>query len=107
MLLSNWVVVLVASYRGGGDLWDNPRYRSAFAGVQIMLAAWAWSEYRINDDPWLKRAFGGAILMIAWFIPWYLRRYATIKWPVFELHQVVGLGLVSAVLYVIWDWLAA
>ncbi len=107
LLLSNWVVVLVASYRGGGDLWDNPRYRSAFAGVQIMLAAWAWSEYRINDDPWLKRAFGGAILMIAWFIPWYLRRYATIEWPVFELHQVVGLGLVSAVLYVIWDWLAA
>jgi hypothetical protein len=107
LLLSNWVVVLVASYRGGGDLWDNPRYRSAFAGVQFLVAAWAWSEYRKNDDPWLKRAFGGALLMVAWFIPWYLRRYATIGWPVFELHQVVGLGLVSAVLYVIWDWLAA
>jgi hypothetical protein len=106
LIISNWVVVLVASYRGGGDLWDNPRYRSAFAGVQLVLAAWAWVEYRQSDDPWLKRAFGGALLMIAWFIPWYLRRYSAFDWPIVELHQVVGLGLASAALYAIWDWLA-
>jgi len=106
LIISNWVVVLVASYRGGGDLWDNPRYRSAFAGVQLVLAAWAWVEYRKSDDPWLKRAFGGALLMIAWFIPWYLRRYSAFDWPIVELHQVIGLGLASAALYAIWDWLA-
>lgn len=106
LLLSNWVVVLIASYRGGGDLWDNPRYRSAFAGVQLVLAAWAWVEYRQSNDPWLKRAFGGAALMIAWFLPWYLRRYSAFEWPIVELHQVIGLGLVSAALYAIWDWLA-
>ena len=31
LIISNWAVILVASYRGGGALWDNPRYRSAFA----------------------------------------------------------------------------
>lgn len=107
LLFSNWVIVLIASYRGGGDLWDNPRYRSAFAGVQLVLSAWAWTEYRENKDPWLKRAFVGTLLMIAWFLPWYLRRYAAFEWPIVELHQVVGLGLVSAALYAIWDWLAA
>jgi hypothetical protein len=105
LLLASWVVTITASYRGGGDLWDSPRYRSAFAGVQVMLAAWAWEQYRETKDPWLRRALGGAGVMIAWFLPWYLRRYADFDWPIVELYQVIGLGLVSAALFVMWDWL--
>lgn len=105
LLLSTWIVSFTASYRGGGDQWDSPRYRSAFAAIQIGLAAWAWVRYRETQDPWLRRALGAGLLMIAWFIPWYLRRYATFEWPIVELYQVVGLGLASGALYVIWDWL--
>lgn len=105
LLLSTWIVSFTASYRGGGDQWDSPRYRSAFAAIQVGLAAWAWVSYRETKDPWLRRAVGAAVLMILWFIPWYLRRYATFEWPIVELYQVVGLGLVSGALYVIWDWL--
>jgi hypothetical protein len=107
LLVANWFVVLVASYRGGGDLWDNPRYRSAFAGVQIMLAAWAWVRSRETKDPWLRRALVGVVCLVAWFVPWYLRRYGTLEWPVVELHHVIGLGLASAALYAIWDWVGS
>ncbi|MEX2160752.1 MAG: glycosyltransferase family 39 protein [Anaerolineales bacterium] len=105
MLLSGWVVSLTASYRGGGDLWDNPRYRSAFAAIQIAVAAWAWVHYRQTRDPWLRRAISAATLMTAWFIPWYLRRYTVFDWPIVNLYQVIGLGLVSAALFVLWDWM--
>ncbi len=105
LLLSSWVLSFAASYRGGGDLWDSPRYRSAFAAVQIALAAWAWVQYRETKDPWLRRALVGAGLMIAWFLPWYLRRYAAFEWPIVELYQVIGLGLASAALFVMWDWI--
>jgi FtsH-binding integral membrane protein len=105
LLLSSWIVSVTASYRGGGDLWDSPRYRSAFAAIQLMVAAWAWVEYRETKDPWLRRAIVGMGLMIAWFIPWYLRRYTTITWQISELYQVIGLGLISFVLFIFWDWM--
>jgi hypothetical protein len=105
LLLANWIVSFTVSYRAGGDLWDNPRYRSAFAAIQVAVAAWAWVTHRETKDPWLRRALGSMIFIIAWFIPWYLRRYAPFDWPIVELHQVIGLGLVSASLYILWDWL--
>lgn len=105
LLLSSWIVSFTASYRGGGDLWDSPRYRSAFAAIQVAVAAWAWVRFRETKDVWLRRAIVGTLLMIAWFIPWYLRRYTAIDWPISELYQVIGLGVVSAILFVFWDWL--
>jgi len=105
LLLSSWAVSFTASYRGGGDLWDSPRYRSAFAAIQVSLAAWAWFRYRETGDPWLRRAVVSIFLMIAWFVPWYLRRYTTITWPISELYQVIGLGIVCSVLFIFWDWM--
>lgn len=106
MLGINWLVVLVASFRSGGDSWDNPRYRATFASLQVALAAWALMRQRQMDDPWLRRVLVTAGMLVLWFIPWYVRRYPPIDlvWPIVDLPQVVGLGLVSGVLYAIWDW---
>lgn len=107
-LLANWVVSIVASYRGGGDLWDSPRYRSAFASVQVLLAAWAWVRQQETQDPWLRRSLVSALILCAWFIPWYLRRYVGLEWwPIVDLYQLVGIGLASSALYILWDWLRA
>jgi hypothetical protein len=99
-----WMVILLASFRGGGDVWDNPRYRVAFAGLQAALVSWAWVEYRQSRDPWLRRVLIAASIMLAWFIPWYLRRYTPLEWPVVDLFKTVGLGLATAILAIFWDW---
>jgi hypothetical protein len=99
-----WVVILVASLRSGGDQWDNPRYRATLAGVQVMIAAWGLVAGRQARDPWFRRALIGALLVIAWFIPWYLRRYTPLSWPVVDPFKTLGLGLISASLYFLWDW---
>ena len=40
-----------------------------FAGPAIALAAWAWVQYRLTADPWLRRALAGIGLVMAWFLP--------------------------------------
>lgn len=107
LLVAVWGTNILTSYRGGGDLWDNPRYRSAFAALQLSVAAWAWVRSREAGDPWLRRAIGSAICLMVWFIPWYLRRYTTFDWPLIDLHQVVGVGLAMAGLYLLSDWMRA
>ncbi|MBW8011844.1 MAG: hypothetical protein FVQ83_11500 [Chloroflexi bacterium] len=99
-----WFGIFVAAFRGGGDQWDNPRYRASFAGLQIALAAWAWVEQRRKPDPWLRRAIVGAGLFVGWFLMWYVGRYTEFYWPVKGLFQNIGLGFASVVLYLLWDW---
>lgn len=102
--LATWVVILSASFRSGGDQWDNPRYRAAFAGMQIILAAWLLVEQRQNPDPWFRRIIVGVGVVLAWFLPWYLHRYLILEWAVQDVFKTLGLGLASAILYWIWDW---
>jgi hypothetical protein len=99
-----WLGIFIASYRGGGDQWDNPRYREAFASLQVALAAWAIVAQRHRQDAWLRRALVGAGLILAWFLPWYLRRYIYLPWAVTDLFKTLGLGVASMVLYWVWDW---
>jgi len=99
-----WMVILAAAYRGGGDLWDNPRYRVMFAGLQAGLVAWAIIEHRRAGDVLMRRALIVVTAVLAWFIPWYLRRYTIIIWPVVDLFKTLGMGLASAFLLVMWDW---
>lgn len=101
--LAVWLVILAASFRSGGDAWDNPRYRLTFAGIQIALAAWVWTEQRRAPDPWLRRVLVGAGLALLWFVPWYLRRYTHFTWPVVDIFKTLGLGVASIVLYWIGD----
>ncbi len=99
-----WIVILASSYRSGGDMWDNPRYRVAFASLQMALPAWVLIEQQRSPDPWLRRVLIGAGFLLLWFVPWYLRRYTPIEWPVINVSKTIGLGLANAVLYWIWDW---
>ena len=99
-----WLSILVAAFRGGSDLWDNPRYRATFAGLQIALAAWVWVEQRQNPDAWFRRALYTVASILVWFLPWYMHRYTNINWPIHDLFKTLGLGLSTAILVCIWDW---
>jgi len=106
--LAAWLTVLIASYWGGGDLWDNPRYRVSFSALQIGLAAWTVTAQLRRPDPWMRRALVSAGLILAWFVPWYLRRYTAFDlifgWTVIDVFKLLGLGVASAALYIVWDW---
>jgi len=99
-----WLGILAASFRSGGDQWDNPRYRAMFACLQISLAAWVWVSRRRLSDPWLRRVLIGMGCLLAWFMPWYLLRYLHFAWPVGDLFKTIGLGVLSTVLVWLWDW---
>ena len=104
LALAVWLVILIASLRSGGDQWDNPRYRAAFASPQVALAAWVWFEHLRHPTPLLRRATVALVFILAWFLPWYLRRYTPIHWPVQDLFKTIFLGIASASLYFLWDW---
>ncbi|MFU8773429.1 MAG: hypothetical protein ACNA8H_13545, partial [Anaerolineales bacterium] len=96
--------ILIASFRGGGDMWDNPRYRAAFAGLQVILVAWLWVEQRQKKDPWFWRTIIALGVALVWFIPWYVGRYFPgFNWPVQDFFLNLGLALVSALIYLVWD----
>lgn len=100
-----WLGILGAALRAGSDLWDSPRYRVMFAGLQVCLSAWVWVSYRQAGDAWLMRTVICLALVLAWFIPWYLRRYLSIDWPVTDFFKTLGLGLASCLLYLYAAWL--
>jgi len=105
LLTLNWLFIISASYRGGGDMWDNPRYRVSFAAVQVMLAAWALMQQRDTKDPWLRRTIGMTASMILWFLLWYVdRKIIDFGFPIVWIPDIILLGLLTGGLYVIWDW---
>ncbi len=70
-----WAWILLSAYRGGGDQWDNPRYRAIFMLGQALLAARAWVWQREARNPWLGRLLTMEVVFLAFFTQWYLSRY--------------------------------
>lgn len=104
-----WVVAFVASYRGLGDQWDNPRYRVIFLSAQAALAGWAWVSARERRDPWLSRTAIAVAGALALFTAWYYLRYGLLPYiGVMEAVAIVG-GLVLLYLggALVWDVLQA
>jgi len=99
-----WLGILVASFRAGADLWDNPRYRAMFTGLQVALAAWTWVDQRRSGSRWFMRVLVGIGICFVWIMLWYLQRYTAFKWPVTDLFKTLGLGIITALLYGFWDW---
>lgn len=108
-LLALWLlmvgVMLFASFRGGADDWDNPRYRAMFAAPQIALAAWAWAEQQRQPNPRLHQVLVSLGLILFWVGIWYADRYSALELPVKNLFHILGLGIASAGLYLLVEWL--
>ena len=95
---------LIAALRGGGDQYDNPRYRAVLLSLQIPLAAWGWVGQRRSADPIFRRAVVTAGFIIAWAFLWYLRRIYPLPGIETDPFKIIGLGLACGALYSIWDW---
>lgn len=76
LILSAFVWIIIASARAGGDLWDNPRYRTIFLPWLALLAAWAWKQ----RGEWLWRLLTIEGIFLVFFTEWYLARYYYGTW---------------------------
>jgi hypothetical protein len=106
-----WLAVLVAAWlvissaRAGGDMTDNPRYRSMFLPWMALLAAWGLQWAWARRDLWLARWLIVEAIFLAYFTGWYLSRYYNLwdQIPFWSMIvQIVGLSAV--VLASGWIW---
>ncbi len=101
--LMTWLWILLAALRGGGDLWDNPRYRSILFLWQAILAGYIWVWWQKTRNPWLWRIAAMEVVLTAIFSFWYGSRYY--HWPgqlPFPLMVALILGLWVIILGVGW-----
>lgn len=78
LLVSSLVAVivwaLISSLRAGGDVWDNPRYRTLLLPWIALVAAWAWDYAHNQPDGWLSRWYIVVGIFVVFFSNWYLYR---------------------------------
>jgi 4-amino-4-deoxy-L-arabinose transferase-like glycosyltransferase len=100
-----WGWVILASARGGGDQWDNPRYRIIALVWMALLAAQAF--YALPHSParrWLWRIVAVLAIIVLVFSHWYSWRYWGIGYNL-GIRNTVGLALALSALLVGADWL--
>ncbi len=70
--------ILFTALRGGGDQWDNPRYRNILFLWQAILAGQVWVWQRQTKNAWLPRVALMELVLVLVFGNWYLERYVYI-----------------------------
>lgn len=98
ILIAIWGWVLLASLRAGGDQWDNPRYRTIFLPLMVMIISWAVIWAKENKDRWLGRIFLIEGIFLAFFMHWYLSRYYDLFkkipfWTMLGLIVLLSIGI--------------
>lgn len=96
--------VLLASLRGGGDLWDNPRYRAVFIPEMALLAAWAWTRARMLPSPWLWRWGAVVLVFVLLLTNWYLVRNLGFGIPL-PIFLTLGLTILLGAVILFGGWL--
>jgi hypothetical protein len=101
-----WTWILLAALRGGGDLWDNPRYRTLLFLWEAILAGYTWVWWRETRSIWLWVILVMELVFNFIFTLWYGSRYY--HWPgqlPFPIMVALILGLWVAILGAGW-WLS-
>jgi hypothetical protein len=96
-----WGWIIIASVRGGGDQWDNPRYRVILLGWMSILAAQAFYAAKSR---WFWRIVAVEVIILLVFGHWYSWRYLNIGYNL-GIRNTLAIALGLAVLVVLVDWL--
>ncbi len=70
-----WTWILLASLRGGGDDWDNPRYRALLFLWQALMGGYVWVWWRETRNAWFARVLACEVVFLLVFTQWYGSRY--------------------------------
>jgi 4-amino-4-deoxy-L-arabinose transferase-like glycosyltransferase len=96
-----WSWIVIASVRGGGDQWDNPRYRVILLAWIAMLAAQAF--YAVKSR-WFWRIVAVEAIILLVFGHWYSWRYLNIGLNL-GIRNTLAIAIGLAVLIILVDWL--
>jgi hypothetical protein len=93
--------ILLSAANAGGDMWDNPRYRTIMIAWLALLAAWALWYGRSRKDAWLPRLFLIEAVFVLIFTVWYFSRnypgYIHLGiWQAVALTGAASLGILAA-----------
>jgi hypothetical protein len=100
-----WGWILFTSLRGGGDQWDNPRYRTILFLWQAILAGNVWVWWREARNAWLPRVVLMEVVLLLFFGQWYANRYYHFGGQLlFEQMVAIILGFWALILFGGW-WL--
>jgi hypothetical protein len=92
LALLAWAWILLAALRGGGDLFDNPRYRTILFLWQSILAGYTWVWWRETRSIWVWVVILMELVFTVIFTSWYGSRYY--HWP----GQLPFAGMVALIL---------
>ncbi len=99
------VWMIVSAFRAGGDMTDNPRYRSMFLPWMALLAAWGVRQAWAGRDLWLARWLAVEAIFLGFFTNWYVSRYfGTVHRMPFKQMVLTILALSGIVLASGWLW---
>jgi hypothetical protein len=98
-----WTWILLAAIRGGGDQWDNPRYRTILFTWEALLAGYALVWWHEMKSPWLLRVVAMEVVFLSFFSQWYANRYYHFG-PQLEFGQMVTIILGCWVLILLGGW---
>ncbi len=73
--LLSWTWSLLAALRGGGDQWDNPRYRTILFMWEAILTGVVWVWWRETQNRWVARVIWCEVAFVLVFTQWYASRY--------------------------------
>lgn len=98
-----WTWILLAALRGGGDQWDNPRYRTIMFMWQALVAGYVWVWWRETKNVWFARVAACEAVFILVFAQWYASRYFYVGGQL-PFAVMIGLivGLWGVILGVSW-----
>jgi len=98
-----WGWILFTALRGGGDQWDNPRYRTILFLWQAILAGFVWIWWRETRTTWPLRIILMEVVLLLFFGQWYANRYYHFGGQL-PFGQMVGFILGSWVLILCGGW---
>lgn len=89
------VWVFVSSLRGGGDQWDNPRYRVILLPAMLLLAAVSIDTLRNGHTVWFQRLFAIEFFNLLLFCHWYSWRYTGFGYDL-GIRNTILIGIIGS-----------
>jgi peptidoglycan/LPS O-acetylase OafA/YrhL len=105
LALLAWTWILLAALRGGGDQWDNPRYRTLLFMWQALVGGYVWVWWRESRSVWFARVVVCEAVFLLVFTQWYASRYFYVGGQLpFAMMIALIIGLWGVILVGGW-WL--